>query len=229
MKNILLLHGAIGCKAQLQPMADFLSSDSKVHTINFEGHGGEGLPNYFSIESFADSVKAYILQQNIFPIHIFGYSMGGYVAMYLASKEPQLVASIVTLATKFHWDEVTAAKETAMLNPEKISLKLPAFATELQHRHAPNNWKAVLQKTADMLHAMGNSNPLQPSDYKTIETPILLMLGDRDKMVSLEETVAVYKSLSKAQLAILPNTGHPIEKVNLIVFEIYKQFVQLLF
>ena len=40
------------------------------------------------------------------------------------------------------------------------------------------------------------------------------MLGDRDKMVTLDETVEVYKNLPQAQLAILPNTPHPIEKVN---------------
>lgn len=40
------------------------------------------------------------------------------------------------------------------------------------------------------------------------------MLGDRDKMVTLHETVDIYKNLSQAQLAILPNTGHPIETVN---------------
>jgi hypothetical protein len=40
------------------------------------------------------------------------------------------------------------------------------------------------------------------------------MLGDRDKMVSLDETTEVYVNLPSAQLAILPNTAHPIEMVN---------------
>ena len=65
-----------------------------------------------------------------------------------------------------------------------------------------------------MLVEMGKDNPLKAVDYPAIQHPVLLMLGDRDKMVPLDETVEVYKSLPKAQLAILPNTAHPIEMVN---------------
>jgi hypothetical protein len=41
------------------------------------------------------------------------------------------------------------------------------------------------------------------------------MLGDRDKMVSLEETMAVYQGLPNAQFAILPQTAHPIEATDM--------------
>ena len=41
------------------------------------------------------------------------------------------------------------------------------------------------------------------------------MLGDRDKMVTIEETVEVYRTVSNCQLNILPNTPHPIEQINL--------------
>jgi esterase/lipase len=41
MKDILLLHGAIGAKDQLQPLADALKDRYIVHTLNFSGHGGE--------------------------------------------------------------------------------------------------------------------------------------------------------------------------------------------
>jgi pimeloyl-ACP methyl ester carboxylesterase len=61
---------------------------------------------------------------------------------------------------------------------------------------------------------MGKDNPLKPADYENIQHPALLMLGDRDKMVSLDETLEVYKTLPNAQLAVLPATGHPIEMVD---------------
>ena len=77
-----------------------------------------------------------------------------------------------------------------------------------------------------MLAQMGIDNPLKSTVYANIGTSTLLMLGDRDKMVTLEETVKVYQHLPKAQMAILPNTEHPIEKVNLICFEMYKRFVE---
>jgi pimeloyl-ACP methyl ester carboxylesterase len=142
--------------------------------------------------------------------------MGGYVAMYLAKYHPERVNKIITLATKFNWDENIAANETKMLNADKIAQKLPDFAAALQKRHAPNDWKTVLEKTAAMLIDMGKGNLLKPGDYPEIQHPVLLMLGDRDKMVTLDETVEVYNKLPKAQLAILPNTTHPIEMVNLV-------------
>jgi hypothetical protein len=42
----------------------------------------------------------------------------------------------------------------------------------------------------------------------------MILLGDRDKMVTLEETASVYKALPSAQMCILPATQHPIEQVN---------------
>ena len=40
------------------------------------------------------------------------------------------------------------------------------------------------------------------------------MLGDRDKMITLEETLQVYHHLPNAQFSVLPATPHPIEKAN---------------
>jgi pimeloyl-ACP methyl ester carboxylesterase len=215
MNHILLLHGAIGAASQLQPLLSMLENDFKAHTLNFNGHGGNAFGNAFSIEQFATEVADYIQDNKLEYIHIFGYSMGGYVAMYLATKYPDLVKSICTLATKFYWDEAVAAKEIKMLAADKIEEKLPAFAKELEQRHAPNNWKDLLGKTKEMLIAMGNNNPLKTADYSTIIKPVLLMLGDRDKMVSLEETVTVYKALPNAQMAVLPGTPHPLEQVDM--------------
>ena len=78
----------------------------------------------------------------------------------------------------------------------------------------PKTGKLVLEKTIEMLAEMGDNNPLQPEDYLSISQPVLLMLGDRDKMVTLEETLAVYKYLPNAQLSVIPNTPHPIELTN---------------
>lgn len=215
MKDILLLHGAIGAADQLQPLAGQLASAFKVHTLSFSGHGGNEFPEQgFSIDTFAGDVLAYMDNKGLQQIDIFGYSMGGYVAMYLAKKHPERVGKIVTLATKFHWDEATAAKEVQMVNADKIEAKLPAFAQALKDRHAPQDWKAMLKHTADMLTAMGADNPLKTEDYAAIQHKVLVLLGDKDRMVGLDETVAVYKSLPNAAMGMLPDTQHPIEQVD---------------
>jgi pimeloyl-ACP methyl ester carboxylesterase len=221
---LLILHGAIGASSQLKTIAALLSEDFNIHHVDFPGHGGSPLPTEpFSIQLFAAAVKSYIQMQNLQNLTIFGYSMGGYVAMYLA-KEMQ-VERIITLGTKVHWDEATAAKETKMLNPELIAAKVPAFAATLEKLHAPNDWKTVLQLTADMMQAMGRDNPLKSADYAGIKAKCLIMLGDRDKMVTFEETLAVYKQLPDATMAVLPGTPHMIDQVDpsLIAYLINKK------
>src|SRR6218665_691823 len=166
MQHMLLLHGAIGAKDQLLPLAEKLSGPFTVHTLSFSGHGGEAMPDAFSMQLFANDVLNYLEKNNIPKISIFGYSMGGYVALYLAKHHPEKVEKIFTLATKFLWTPEIAAKEIKMLDAEKIAEKIPAFAQILEKRHTPNNWKVVLQKTAAMMMEMGASNPLQLSDFE---------------------------------------------------------------
>ena len=223
MQHLILLHGAIGAKDQLQVLADELSNEFIVHNLGFIGHGGEPLPREaFSIELFAKQVLAYMENKQIAQASFFGYSMGGYVAMYIAKTSPGKVSKVCTLATKYHWDEATATREMKMLDPAKIKEKLPAFADQLAQRHQPTNWEELMQTTADLLVSLGKSNVLSTEDYPSIQVPVLILLGDRDKMVSLEETVNVYKQLPQGRLGILPATPHPIEQVNLqkLVFEL---------
>ena len=104
-----------------------------------------------------------------------------------------------------------------MLNTEIILEKVPVFAEQLKHRHAPNDWKLVLNKTKEMLIEMGKENPLQLSDYATINQPVLLLLGDNDKMVTRDETEAVEKALPNSRFQVLEQTAHPIEKANAAV------------
>jgi pimeloyl-ACP methyl ester carboxylesterase len=214
-KSLILLHGAIGSSVQLQPLRERLQDAFDVHVPDFPGHGGRELPASFSIPYFSSVVAAYIKERRLGPVAVFGYSMGGYVAAYLAQQHPHLVEKIATLATKFHWTEEIAAREVKMLQPGVISQKLPAFADTLTQRHQPQDWKMVLAMTAAMLTALGEANAIQPEGYAQIQTPALIMLGDRDRMVSLEETVGVYQRLPNAQLAILPQTAHPIEATDM--------------
>ena len=214
MKSLLLLHGAIGSEAQLTSLKNALSKYYKVHTFNFSGHGGKDFSDDFSIEGFANEVLNWMKEKKFTHTSIFGYSMGGYVALYLAKHHPNAIESVVTLATKLYWDEHIATKEAANMQPEIIKVKVPAFAKELSQRHHSNNWELLLEKTATLLHHLGISVPLKIQDFKQVNCPVLLTLGDRDKMVSLVETVSVYKEIPNGQMAILPFTHHAIETVD---------------
>jgi pimeloyl-ACP methyl ester carboxylesterase len=147
-------------------------------------------------------------------VSIFGYSMGGYVALYLAAYYPERINKIFTLATKFDWTEATSEKEAAMLDPEKISEKVPAFATALEKVHAPQDWKKVLEKTAAMLLNLGRAPALTEKECTQIKIPVTIGIGEQDKMVSIDETKQTVSRIKNAKLLQLPDTPHAFEKVN---------------
>ena len=215
MKQLLLLHGAIGAKDQLTPLAEKLKDNFKIHTLSFGGHGGEPMPDVFSIEIFAKDVLDYMKKNNLDKVSIFGYSMGGYVALYLAKHHPTKIDKIFTLATKFAWTPDISQKEIRMLDAAKIEEKVPAFAKTLAERHAPHDWKLLLKKTSDMMVALGYKNSLTLEDLEAIESPAIISVGDDDNMVTLDETKAVAHHLKNGKLHIFPDMLHPVEKVDL--------------
>ncbi len=223
MLPILFLHGALGSSNMLKPFAQPFIENYSVLLPDFEGHGGTSyIHSDFSIEGFAQQILNFLEHQKIEQVDIFGYSMGGYVGLYLAKHYPHAVKSVFTLATKFDWTPETAQKEAKMLNPDKIKEKVPAFANELQHRHAPNDWETLMVKTAALLVSLGN-NPVLPMEMlRDISCPVTVSVGDRDNMVSIAETQTAFQHLSKGRLLVLPNTPHPLErvKVNRIYFEL---------
>jgi pimeloyl-ACP methyl ester carboxylesterase len=214
LDKLLLLHGAIGSSVQLEPLAERLKDSYSTYLLNFSGHGGKPITEApYSIEMFADDV-IYLIDKNRFEgLNIFGYSMGGYVALYIARHFPNKINKIFTIATKFNWDEETSAKESKLLNPEKIEEKIPDFAGQLLKRHSPEDWKLVLKKTAEMMLNLGKNKALKDEDLSLIENEVLVSAGDRDNMVSIEETVGAFRKLKNGRLLILPDTPHPIERI----------------
>ena len=211
MNHLLLLHGALGSTTDFDKLKPLLEKNYIVHAINFPGHGGNEMPLSFSIPFFAEYVIEYCKIHSLSGINVFGYSMGGYVALYLAHKKPSLFKKIITLGTVLYWDETIAAKEILKLQPSIIEEKVPQFAATLKAQHHPNNWKEVLNKTAGMLQELGKNNLLTNLLLAELKIPILLMLGDLDKMVSRSKTIEVFDLLPTSQLAILPNTQHPLQ------------------
>ncbi|MEW6469897.1 MAG: alpha/beta hydrolase [Bacteroidota bacterium] len=214
MRQLLLLHGAIGSKEQLSSLAGLLSGYYDVHTLNFSGHGGGAVPARFNMDVFAADVLRYMDDRQIGQADIFGYSMGGYVALSLAYCYPSRIGKIMTLATKFDWSPATAEKESKMLDPDKIEQKLPAFADALRQRHAPQDWKMVLQRTAAMMREMGAQPPLTESILSQIGHKAMIGVGEKDKMVTVEETKRTSDLLKRGKFFLLENTPHPIEQID---------------
>jgi pimeloyl-ACP methyl ester carboxylesterase len=214
MKNIILLHGALGNQQQLFELKTLLAEKYNVYSLNFSGHDGNDIQKPFSMQLFCDDVINFMKENEISNASFFGYSMGGYVALNLARFYPELVASIFTLGTVWDWSPERALKEVAMLDANKIEMKVPAFANELKERHAPADWKQVLVQTANMMTELGK-NHLTEEDFVKINCPVKVGVGEHDKMVSVESALALSKMMPNGSFVVLPNTPHAIEQVDL--------------
>jgi pimeloyl-ACP methyl ester carboxylesterase len=212
---LLLLHGALGAKTQFDPWLSELSDQFDLHTLDFEGHGSQPFADRpFAIAHFAENVEAYIAQHGLVKPDVFGYSMGGYVALWLAARKPDVLGRIFTFATKLDWHPAGAAREVKMLDVGSILEKVPKFAQALETRHYGNDWKQHLALTAEMMIALGNAPALLQEDISRVVNAVRMGIGDRDTMVTLEETIAAYRVLPNGQLLVMPNTPHPIEKMD---------------
>lgn len=214
--NLLLLHGALGSKSQFSSLIPLLEDTFPIHTLDFEGHGSSPLKDRpFRMDHFAENVLDYLNENSLSTVNIFGYSMGGHVGLYSAKIHPERINKIFTLGTKFFWTSELAEHEAASLEADTILKKVPHFARVLEERHAVSGWKNVLEKTKEMFLEQGRNNILGVEDMGEIPNVVRIGVGDRDKMVSIEESIDAYRSLPRGELQIFPKTPHPLEKVPL--------------
>jgi len=227
MQSILLLHGALGSGQDLKPLKACLQQfECDVHILTFSGHGGTEFQTDFGISQFSKELEDYIHKNNLEKPLVFGYSMGGYVALYLALSRPDIFKKIICFGTKFEWTQEFVKKETILLDADLLLAKNPGFTQSLEFKHGAL-WKELLTKTSQMMHHLAANNLLHSENLAAIHTQILLGLGDKDKMVSLNETVNVFHSLPHAALFVLPKSKHPLEFVNIdLLSKICVDFLQ---
>ena len=138
------------------------------------------------------------------------------MALWLAAHQPMLVHSVITLGTKFAWSPQGAAHEIKFLDAEKMLSKVPAFAAELELRHAHTDWRTVVEKTTEMMRDLGEQPRLDAEMSSKIQCRVRVGVGDRDAMVTLEETRDAFKAIPRSEMYVLPGTEHPLERVNVL-------------
>jgi pimeloyl-ACP methyl ester carboxylesterase len=212
-ETIILLHGALGAADQLKDLERELI-DFKIYCPDFPGHGLKA-GETFTISSLAEELHLFIEENKIDKCHIFGYSMGGYVALIHEIKYPGNIKSILTLGTKFNWNQETVQKETAMLQVDLMLNKIPEFCSLLERRHA-DKWKEVVENTANMMRQLAEDPILNHESLSNMNCKVVHGLGEKDTMVTLEETELIKLQIKGAVLDILPDTKHPIEQINTI-------------
>ena len=218
--DFLFLHGALGCASHWTEIGNTFKEHGHVHLLDFPAHGNSKLSPVANLNGLSDFLADYIQSNSIESPVIIGYSMGGYVALHAAIKGKINPAQIITIASKMTWDETIAEEGTANLNWNSLA----AIKDKLMSEHGENT-EHLFSMTADILRSIGQQ-PIQKNDLSKLQIPVTMMVGEKDKMVSKEETEVSALACTNGRFVLLEAQGHALERMDQILLS--KTLKQLL-
>jgi pimeloyl-ACP methyl ester carboxylesterase len=109
-RPLILLHGGLGSGEMFGPVVPALAASRQVIAVDLQGHGRTAdIDRPISIELMADDIAALIRHLGLDKPDLVGYSLGGGVALFTASKYPELVSKAVIVSTYLRPDAVDPA------------------------------------------------------------------------------------------------------------------------
>jgi pimeloyl-ACP methyl ester carboxylesterase len=223
---ILFSHGLLWDTSLFAPQIAALKSRYRCVAYDHRGQGRSADSNRRAIDMdtlFSDAA-ALIEALNLKPVHVCGLSMGGFVAMRLAARRPDLVRSLLLLDTsadpespedalKFRtWNGITRcfgvgflvdAAMPSMLG--KSTLSNPARAGER------DSWRRRMRSNRPSLWRAINGVIERPSVYhelSRISAPTLVMVGEEDTVTEPAKAERIAAAIAGAKLVRIPRAGH---------------------
>ena len=204
---LVLLHGAFGFVESWGPLLTALAKNHQVIALELQGHGHTNdLDRALSFEQMADDTAALLNHLKVTKADIFGYSLGGTVALAISIRRPELVRKLAIYGScagnmKDTYDPGTY-KQFQSLSTDFA----PAPLKEPYDRMAPDpkRWPILVTKIKNLEK---DFKGFSADEVKTIKAQTLIMMGDRDA-VRPEHAVEMYRLIPNSQLAIFPGSDH---------------------
>jgi pimeloyl-ACP methyl ester carboxylesterase len=223
---LLLLHGGTMTSKSFGPLIPTLAEHFQVIAPDLRGHGQTINPSEkFSYRLLADDIAAFIETLGLDRPLICGYSDGGQIALELGMHYPNQMRCMVVGAAWFKFSDsyIQVLQSMSMESPGKVNIDklkqgMPQMVGFWQSLHSPTHssdyWETLLTQISTMWFTPLNYTA---EDFQKIKIPTLILIGDRDPVVPVEEVVEMYRSIAGAELALLPQSDHslPIARVEL--------------
>jgi methylmalonyl-CoA epimerase len=212
---LLLLHGAAGCTAlETTSLMRLLEADFRVLAVDFSGHGRSSFPEGdFSADLFAENARAALDHFEVDVANVFGFSMGGNMALQLARRHPARVGRIAVHGANVAWNEERVDAMCARLNADAIAERNPALAQQLDTVHT--EWQRLFRQIQDFVRSLPALSEAMLNATETITHPTLVSAVDRDDLFSMEAPLTLHRALVNARLAILPGDRHALPQAPL--------------
>jgi pimeloyl-ACP methyl ester carboxylesterase len=203
---LVLLHGGLGASEDFAPyFLPTLADNFHIYAYDRSAHGRTGIrPGFYHFAFQADEAIAYLESLDQAPAHLLGWSDGGIIALLVAIKRPDLVASIVAIGTNFHHDCGIAFQE-----PDEIVIS-PEDA-EIFAERSPDPAHVQAQVIRKAFQIWASEPNMTTADLALITCPVLVLAGD-DEVFDNQHTLELYEALADGRLAIIPGASHYVVK-----------------
>ena len=218
---LLLLHGATSMgihdwgaqRPLLRPEFTLYMPDARGHhRTRYDVRAG------WSRDALVDDALAFADALGLERFHLMGLSMGAGTAVRLASRQPERVASMIAISPVLERNPAAAVARRRM-DPAAVEREEPVWTAELVQRHDTHQgegaWRRQLEAIREDTQTL---TELTPEELRRVRLPVLLVYGDRDPWVPLEQAVRIKRQLPDARLLVVPECGHVVEAERPSVF-----------
>ncbi len=208
---LVLLHGAAGStRTETAVLARALAPHFHIAALDFSGHGASdvfaGAP--LTADLFVANVQAVLASFGWSAAHVFGFSMGGYIAAELARRHPAQVSRLAVHASNAFWDEALVAEMNARLQPDALPSHVQA---QLEHIH--RDWRLLFDRMRTFVAGLPDL-PDVPGRLQSIQQPTLITAADQDDLFPLQSALDLHAHVPHSRLGVLPGTRHGIARVS---------------
>jgi len=240
-KPLIFLHGGMGIGKNAAHLFPAFSKQFRVIIPDSRGHGKTDNPDgKLSYRLMADDVAALIEVLGLEHPSVCGWSDGGQIALELGMHYPDVMKCMVVGAAWYRFSQhyqtmlnVMGFESPSMVNIDKLRQTLGPMAEMWRTFHAttddPNRWeKLALQISPMWWTPLGYT----ADDFQKIKTPTMILLGDRDQIIPVEEAVEMHRFIQGSELAVVPNADHslPMKRAelfaNLVLDFLVRQITQ---
>lgn len=214
---LIVLPGGFMTVEAMGAIVPHLAASRQVIGVELQGHGHTAdVDRALRYEGMADDIAALIAHLGLERADLFGYSLGGGVALQTAIRHPAVVRKLALASTAFAragWYPESLAGMAA-ISVEGFA-GTPIVGAFLKTSPRPEAWPEVVAKMRQLLSTGYDWS----QDVAALKTPVLILVGDADGL-RLAHAVEMFGLLGggkadgdlagrpPSQLAVLPNTTH---------------------
>jgi pimeloyl-ACP methyl ester carboxylesterase len=214
---LLMLHGSMGSLDMFRGMLPALARTRQVIAVDQQAHGRTAdIERPLRYDQMAADTAAFLRYLGVERADVFGFSMGGGIALQLAIRYPEMVRKLIVNVTYSNdgiYPEVLAATG-AYFTPEAFAGS-PMEAEYARVAPNPAGFSALVRKVQQLT---GDVAEVGAEAVRSIKAPTMIFLGDSD-IVRPEHAVEFFRlrgggvpgdfaGMRPAQLAVLPGTSH---------------------